>query len=84
MEAITADSIFFIILVGDRIHIGLGRHCGMERSIKYHNLRKLFAKYLLAGKNPFQLWAIVQRGQWDQAANSLDDLIVDQNRLPEN
>ena len=51
----------------------------MEGSIKYHDFRNIFPKYLFAGKDTIQFRAVVQRRQRNQAADSLDHLVVDQN-----
>ncbi len=83
METVPADTVFLIVLIGDGIHICLGRHGGMEGSIKYHDFRNIFPKYLFAGKDTIQFRAVVQRRQRNQAADSLDHLVVDQNGFAE-
>ena len=83
VEAIAANLILFIIFIGDRIHIGLARHSGMEGGVEYNALREVLPKHLLASQNPLQFRPVVQRSERNQAFNALQYLIIHQQGFAE-
>ena len=83
MGSIAAHAVFFIVLIGNIEHKGLGGHGGMERGVEHHRFRHLIAKQVPAGANALHVGLVVQRRQGDQAFDALDHLFVYQHGLAE-
>ena len=77
MEAVAAEMILFVILLRDRVAIGLRGHRHMEGSVEHGNLG-LVRHDLLAGLNAHQVSGIVQRAERDAVADCLLAGLVDQ------
>ena len=83
VEAITADTVLLIILVGDGVHIRLRGHGGVERSVENSHVRLVLAKDLVGGFDAQNGGGVVQRSQRAQVADSLDNLGGDEAALLE-
>ena len=83
VEAITADAVLLIILVGDGVHIRLRGHGGVERSVENSHVRLVLAKDLVGGFDAQNGGGVVQRSQRAQVADSLDNLGGDEAALLE-
>ena len=84
MKTISPDIVFFVVFIGNGIHIRLPGHSGVERSIKYHALRDLRPKDFPACTDTIQFGAVMQRRQRNQAFNAFYNVLVYQQRLIEN
>ena len=74
MKTIPADFEIHIIVVIDRIHIGVLRHRGMERRIKNERHRGI-GHNLLARLNTEKVGRLMQRRQFCIAAANFQNLI---------
>ena len=83
MEPVTADFIFFIIFIRDRVHIRFSRHGGVERRVKHDDLRHFPAEHVDARPDCLHMRLIMERRERNQAFNSLNYLVVHQNALAE-
>ena len=84
VKTISPDIVFFVVFIGNGIHIRLPGHSGVERSIKYHALRDLRPKDFPACTDTIQFRAVMQRRQRNQAFNAFYNVLVYQQRLIEN
>ena len=82
METIAAHAVLLIQLVGDSIHISLGRHGLMEGGIKNTYLRQTRHQFL-HGINTLQVSGVVQRSQVADGLESLQYLVSEDNALVE-
>ena len=62
MEAITANAIFLIQLIRNRIHVSIVRHCLMESRVKHTDLRNV-GKQCRNSSHTLQVGRIVKRSQ---------------------
>ena len=82
METIAAHAVLLIQLVGDSIHISLGRHGLMEGRIKNTYLRQTRHQFL-HGINTLQVSGVMQRSQIADGLESLQHLVSEDNALVE-
>ena len=79
VEAIAADLVLRVVLIGQSVHIGLGRHGLMESGIEHaHHGNAGHAG--LAGLDAGDVGGVMQRCQGDAVLQSLHDLVGDQDR----
>ena len=83
VEAVAADLVLLIVLVGDRVHIVRLRHGLMERGVEYGDHRNVRAHDLAAGLNADQVGRIVQRRERDAVLDRLEHLFGDDNAVGE-
>ena len=79
VEAISTNSVLFIIFVGNRINIGFGGHGLMESGIKDTNHRCI-GHQSLAGINTGKIGGIMKRCQFHTFFQGIDYIRSDQHR----
>ena len=79
MEAVAADAVVLIILIGERIHVGLAGHGLMEGSIE-HGDHGNIAHHGLAGIDAGDVGRVMQRGKRRALFQSRHNGIVDFDR----
>lgn len=82
VETVTADVVFFVKLIGERVHISVIGHSCMETGIKNGNLRDA-GHDLLTRFNTHQIGGIVERAEIKALTDSLLDLVIYKNRTIE-
>ena len=82
MEAVAADLIVLVVLIGQRIHVGLGGHSLMEGGVK-HGDHGHAGHDLLAGADTGQVGGVVKRSQGDAVLNGLHHIVGDEDGLVE-
>ena len=82
MEAVAADVQIFIILVGNAVQIGLGRHGLMEGGVE-HGHHGGAGHDLLAGLDAHQVGGVVQGAQGDVFADGVHNGVVNNHGLGE-
>ena len=83
VEAVAADTVLLIVLIGDGVHVGLRGHGGVESRVKDRNIRLVLPKDLVGGLDAQDGGRVVQRSQRAQVVDRLDDLGGDQAALLE-
>ena len=78
VEAVAADAVLLIVLVGDGVHVSLRGHGGVESRIKHSDVGLILAKDLVGGLDTQDGGGVVQGGQGAQVMDGLDDLRGDQ------
>ncbi len=76
MEAVAADGILLIILVGDAEHIGLGGHGLVEGGIKDRHHGDILPKDLPAGPHSHRLGGIVEGAKLGKLLHGGDELLI--------
>ena len=82
VEAVAADAVLLIILVGESIHISIVGHCLVEACIEYGNLGNA-GHDLLAGLDARKVCGVVKRSEVNALLDSFLDLIIYKNRAAE-
>ena len=77
VEAVAADAVLLIVLVGDGVHISLRGHGAVESGIE-HSDHGDVAEHLACGLNAQDACGVVQGGQGAQLPEGVDDFIGDQ------
>ena len=83
VEAVAADAVLLVVLVGDGVHISLRGHGGVESRVKDRNVRLVLAKDLVGSLNAQNGGGVVQGSQRAQVVDGLDDLGGDEAALLE-
>ncbi|CDC28528.1 cAMP-binding protein [Faecalibacterium sp. CAG:82] len=83
VEAIAADAVLLIVLVGDGVHIGFRGHGAVESGVEDSDHGDVRAKDLAGSLNAQDACGVVQGGQGAQLTDGLDDLVGDQAALLE-
>ena len=83
MEAVAADTVLLIVLVGQGVHVSLGGHGAVEGGIKHDHVGLIHAEHLAGGLQAQQAGGGVQGGQGRQLINGLDDFVGHQAALLE-
>ena len=78
VEAVAADAVLLVIIIGDRVHIGLSGHGLVESSVEHGDHRDV-AHNGLAGVDAGDVGGVVQRSEGDALFDRLHDLVVDQH-----
>ena len=78
MEAVAADLVLFIVLVGQGVHVGLGGHGLVEGGVE-HAHHGHAGHALLAGLDAGDVGGVVEGGQGDAVLQSLHDLVGDED-----
>ena len=78
VEAVTADTVLLIVLVGDGVHISLRGHGAVESGIEDSDHRDIRAKDLAGSLDAEDAGGVVQRSQRAQLADGVDDFVGDQ------
>ena len=78
VEAVAADLILFVVLVGQSIHISILGHGLVETGVKYGYLRNAGHNFL-ASADTGQVVGVVERAKLAALFNCLDYLFVDDN-----
>ena len=82
VEAVAADAVLLIVLLRQRIQIGLRGHGLMEGGIEYRHHRGV-RHQSAARKDSGQICRIVQRCKIGDLTDALDHVIIDERRLRE-
>ena len=82
MEAVTADLVLGIVLIGQGVHVGLGGHGLMEGGVE-HGHHGDAGHDLGAGADADQVGGVVQRSQGVAVLDGLQHLVGDQDGLVE-
>ena len=83
VEAVAADAVLLIVLVGDGVHIGFRGHGAVESGVEDSDHGDVRAKDLAGSLNAQDACGVVQGGQGAQLTDGLDDLVGDQAALLE-
>ena len=83
VEAVAADAVLLIVLIGDGVHISLGGHGGVESRVKDRNIRLVLTEDLVGSLNAQNGGGVVQGSQRAQVVDGLDDLGGNQAALLE-
>ena len=83
VEAVAADLVLFIVLVGDRVHVVRLRHGLMERGIEYGDHRNVRAHNVAAGLDADQVGRIVERRKRYAVLDRLEHLFGDNDAVRE-
>ena len=75
VEAVTANSVFFKILIRQSIHIGHRRHGAVESSVKHGNLRNLWTEQFKASFIALKVSRIVKRSKRNHFFNIRNNLL---------
>ena len=78
VEAVAANLILLVVLVGQCVEISLLRHAHAESRIKHSDIR-LSGHSGLAGFNTHEVCRIVKGGQIEAVRNRLLDVLINQN-----
>ena len=78
VEAVAADAVPGVVLVGDGVHIGLRGHGAVEGGIKDSHLGHLGAKDLAGGLDAQDAGGVVQGSQGAQLTQGGNDFVGDQ------
>ena len=74
VESITTYAVFFVILIRKRVHVGVVRHCLVERGVEDCDLRN-GRKRLRYGVDSEEICRIVERGNLAALANLRNHLV---------
>ena len=77
VEAVTADTVLLIVLVGDGVHISLRGHGAVESGVEDSDHRDV-AEDLAGCLDAEDACGVVQRSQGAQLTDGVDDLVGDQ------
>ena len=83
MEAIAADLVILIVLIGQSIHVSLGGHGLVEGGVEHGHLGHVLAHDGGAGVDAGDVGGVVERSQRDAVLQSLHDLVGDEDGLVE-
>ena len=82
MEAVTADAVLLIQLIGNGIHVGVIGHGLMESSVEHTHLRNV-GQQSRNGSHTLQVGRIVERSQVVACRDGIERLLVEDYRLAE-
>ena len=78
VEAVAADAVLLVVLIGDGVHISLRGHGAVESGIEDSDHRDIRAKDLAGSLDAEDAGRVVQRSQRAQLADGVDDFVGDQ------
>ena len=79
VEAVAANLVVLIVLIGQGVHVSLGGHGLMERSVEHGDLRHILAHDGGAGVDAGDVGGVVERSQGDAVLQGLHDLVGDED-----
>ena len=79
VEAVAAQLVVLIVLVGDAVQIGMLRHGLVESGVEHSHLRHVVAQHLAAGLDADDIGRVVQGSQRRAVLHGLQHLIVDEH-----
>ena len=82
VKAVAADAVLLIVLVGDAVNVGLGRHGLVESGVEDDDVR-LAGEDVHDGFEAHEVRGVVERSEGDDFFDSLDDFGGDEDGLRE-
>ena len=83
VEAVAANLVLLVVLIGQREHICLGGHCRMEGVVENNDLRNILTKDLAAGTDALNVSAVVKGCKVAQALYAGDNVLINEHALLE-